>query len=396
MEIIKQFPDSYSISNVSLEELKLKDDTKIKKEIDSKIQILRKLHKKHSQIGGEVPSLNLDNITDFTTSVSQFETITTPNLGTISSENDKTEFSNNIKELKEDIKILEKLNNVEIEFLCALKGKWIPYFILFNSFDDIFPNKIPFSELDTNEWIRDLSIISNLDTKTIINSIDRTKEKHKDDVNITLNDDYKKFWTQDMSNLSINWDSENLYFWIKEEGYSYEPSLRSKGRQWHLAFYIKVSTRAKEDLPNIILIDEPGLFLHAKAQKDILGKLEDSTKEAQLIFSTHSPYLLESEKLNRIRLIFRTEEDGTKVENKVHALADKETLTPILTAIGLELNTGITNIDKKENVVVEGPSDTFYLERFKQILNNSNLNFVFWWRSRKYAFCRHNTTWMGL
>ncbi|MBI3019955.1 MAG: AAA family ATPase, partial [Parcubacteria group bacterium] len=151
----------------------------------------------------------------------------------------------------------------------------------------------------------------------------------------------------------------------------------SKGRQWHLAFYVKVSARANENLPNIILIDEPGLFLHAQAQKDILGKLEDSAKETQLVFATHSPYLLEPDKLNRIRLIHRTKKDGTKIENKLHALADKETLTPILTAIGLELTAGIANLDKANNVIVEGPSDLYFLEAFKRLINKNKLNFVY-------------------
>ncbi|MDO4759513.1 MAG: AAA family ATPase [Candidatus Saccharibacteria bacterium] len=220
-------------------------------------------------------------------------------------------------------------------------------------------------------------MISNLKIDIIKGTNDRGKEKHKDDVNIRLNNDYKKFWTQDVSNLSINWDSEYLYFWIKEDGYPFEPSLRSKGRQWHLAFYIKISARANENRSNIILIDEPGLFLHARAQKDILKKLEDSAKEVQLIFSTHSPYLLEADKLNRIRLIKRFNDTGTRIENNFHALADKETLTPILTSIGFELNAGIFAVDKSNNIIVEGPSDKFYLDAFKKILNRNNLNFIY-------------------
>ncbi|MBU2081459.1 hypothetical protein KJ962_01970 [Patescibacteria group bacterium] len=105
--------------------------------------------------------------------------------------------------------------------------------------------------------------------------------------------------------------------------------------------------------------------------------LEDSAKEVQLIFSTHSPYLLEADKLNQIRLIHRTKKSGTKIENKVHALADKETLTPIMTAIGLELNAGITALDKVNNVVVEGASDLYYLNTFKKILSKNSVNFIF-------------------
>ncbi|MBK8883946.1 MAG: hypothetical protein IPN67_16670 [Bacteroidales bacterium] len=68
---------------------------------------------------------------------------------------------------------------------------------------------------------------------------------------------------------------------------------------------------------------------------------------------------------------------GTKIENKIHSKADKETLTPILTTIGLGLNDGIQNINQVNNVIVEGPSDYFYLQGLKTILKTSEFNFVF-------------------
>lgn len=379
VEIVKIFPNEYRISEKSKNELGIKDEakqSKIRKEIEKSLQIIKKIREKYPQIGSDVPESDFDNLPNFKTLITQFRDQTNPNLANITEEKEKEKFSATLAETLNNIAELENLANTEAKFIEEIKN-WIPNFILFNSFDDIFPNKIPFAELENNEWIKDLSIVSDLKVKTIKGTDDRDKEKHKDDVNVKLNKDYEKFWTQDISNLSINWDSEHLYFWIKEDGYPYEPSLRSKGRQWHLAFYIKVTARAQEDVPNIILIDEPGLFLHAQAQKDILEKLEDSAAETQLIFATHSPYLLEPDKLNRIRLINRTKKEGTKIENKIHALADKETLTPILTAIGLELNSGIAHLDKTKNVVVEGPSDFYYLEAFKRLQNKSDINFVF-------------------
>jgi predicted ATP-dependent endonuclease of OLD family len=189
--------------------------------------------------------------------------------------------------------------------------------------------------------------------------------------------EYKKFWTQDLTNLHIDWDSEKLYFFVKEGEDFYPPKMRSKGKQWHLAFYIRVSARSKDNSSNIILIDEPGLFVHATAQRDILKKLEDSSKNTQIIFSTHSPYLIEPNKWHRLRLLFKNDKIGTIIENKIHKISDKETLTPILTAIGLELSSGITNLDKVNNVIVEGPSDWYYLQAFKNILKKNNINFVF-------------------
>ena len=377
LEIIKTFPDIYTFGK-STEENELfgtKEIEKIQKSIKDKWSKVKALHTKYPQLGGISFDFEFSDLTNEKTLLTAFKTATAPNIPQID-EKDRESFPKILVEIETEIQNLENLIATEDNFLKAIK-KWIPNFVFFNSFDDIFPNKIPFTELETNEWIQDLAVISDLDVPTIKASPARDKQKHKKDVNIVINKDYEKFWTQDITNLSVDWDSSDLYFWIEEDGYLYEPSLRSKGMQWHLAFYIKVSARANENVPNIILIDEPGLFLHAKAQEDILRLLEDSAKEVQLIFSTHSPYLLEADKLNRIRLIHRTKKAGTKIENKVHALADKETLTPIMTAIGLELSVGITALDKVNNVVVEGPSDLYYLNAFKNILNKDSVNFIF-------------------
>jgi len=133
-----------------------------------------------------------------------------------------------------------------------------------------------------------------------------------------------------------------------------------------LAFYIRVTARSLEDKWNIILIDEPGLFLHAKAQKDILQKLEECSEKNQIIYTTHSPYLISPETLSRVRLVTKSEKDGTKI-GKITAKADKETLTPILTAIGDDLSAGI-RVDKKNSIIVEGYSDYLWLLAFKKLL----------------------------
>lgn len=378
IEIIKTFPNIYSFGSTTLKNELFNDAEidKAQKEIQNHWRKVKKLHSQYPQLGGDVFDFIFTDLANTKAVFTNFKNAVTPNIPQID-EKERENFSTLLNATEAKIQNLESLFSNNGKLLEALKH-WIPNFILFTSFEDIFPNKIPFAELETNEWIKDLSVISDLDVAMIKNSTDRDKHKHKKDINLTLNKDYEKFWTQDVSSrLSIDWDSQHLYFWIEEDGYPYEPSLRSKGRQWHLAFYIKVTARAKEDVPNIILIDEPGLFLHATAQANILSKLEDSAKTAQLIFATHSPYLLEADKLNRIRLVHRTKKTGTRIENKVHALADKETLTPILTAIGLELNSGVASLDKVNNVVVEGPSDLFYLNAFKKLLKKESVNFIF-------------------
>ncbi len=380
IEITKSYPNQYNISDESLVASGILDKSlteKIKKRLEKLTKDIGDIHSKYPQLGSALPGIDIENIQNYRAQFEQFKNAVSANINHIDDEKEREKFSSLLEETLNTIDELQKQTSLKDRLLNYLKESWIPNFILFSSFEDVFPNKIPFAELENNEWIQDLSVISDLNVETIKSSSDRERHKHKKDINVKLNKEYSKFWTQDLSSLSIDWDSEHLYFWIEEDGYPYEPSLRSKGRQWHLAFYIKVSARAREDILNIILIDEPGLFLHAQAQKDILKKLEDAAKDTQLIFATHSPYLLEPDKLNRIRLIHRTNKTGTKIENKIHALADKETLTPILTAIGLELNAGIAHIDKAKNVIVEGPSDFYYLQAFKKLTKNNEINFVY-------------------
>ncbi len=328
-------------------------------------------------------------------------------------EDSKKKFSS----LPEEIEEYKKTYYIHGVFLYFFKNKFLkklyaraPNFILFKSFEDILPDKIPFDQLEKNEWIKDLSSISDLDIKTITGSDSAAKETHRDEINLTLNKGYQEFWKQDEAKLHVSWENPMLHFWIKEHGEFFSPSIRSKGKQWHLAFYIKVTARSEDTVPNIILfdepglflhanyikmtersedtvpniilIDEPGMFLHAKAQKDILKKLESVSKKRQIIFSTHSPYLLQANKLDRIRLVHKTENEGTTITNQVHAApkADKETLTPILTAIGLDMSLGISGVDKQNNVVVEGPSDAYYLQAFQILLKKDNkkdaVNFI--------------------
>ena len=371
VEVIKKHPVEYSLSEETLKTLSIKDDKQLldrrQKEITDIYTQIKNIHSEFPQIGSTLPEINFADIPNFKSQLQNFGKETQPNLAQISDEEKRNNFTTTLKEIISKITEIENLKSVEKKFINQIKQR-IPHFILFSSFDDIFPSEVPLSEAPNNELIKDLDIISDLNLSLITSGSITDKTRHKEQLNVRLKENYRKFWTQDLTNLHIDWDSNNLYFFIKEDEDFWFPNLRSKGQQWHLAFYVRVSARATEDVSNIILIDEPGLFLHAKAQKDVLSKLEDSAKDAQIVFSTHSPYLIKIDKLNRIRLISRTTEKGTLISNKIHKGADKETLTPIITAIGLDLSMGL-DIAKDNNIIVEGITDYYYLSAFKELLN---------------------------
>ena len=86
-----------------------------------------------------------------------------------------------------------------------------------------------------------------------------------------------------------------LLFYVHDQMNQY-PEQRSKGFLWFLSFYLRMAAwdKREPDHSRLVLIDEPGSYLHAKAQRDILSVLNARAKEKNqtIIYTTHSPYLL--------------------------------------------------------------------------------------------------------
>ncbi|MBC6416141.1 MAG: ATP-binding protein [Bdellovibrionales bacterium] len=58
----------------------------------------------------------------------------------------------------------------------------------------------------------------------------------------------------------------------------------------------------------MILIDEPGGNLHATVQKDVLKVFEDLKDKINIVYTTHSPFLLDINSIYRLIAVQREEE----------------------------------------------------------------------------------------
>lgn len=112
--------------------------------------------------------------------------------------------------------------------------------------------------------------------------------------------------------------------------------------------------------PVLILLDEPALGLHAKAQADFLRFIEERlSKRCQVIYTTHSPFMVQPIKLERVRTVEDLgREEGAKISQDV-LTKDPDTLFPLQGALGYEL---VQNLFiNTNNLIVEGTSDFTYL-----------------------------------
>jgi predicted ATPase len=173
-----------------------------------------------------------------------------------------------------------------------------------------------------------------------------------------------------------------LTFWVKDGGELLHPAQRSKGVQWFLSFFLQLKASALlSEKGQVLLIDEPGANLHAKAQEDVLKVFEDIKKHLQVIYTTHSPYLIEAKTLYRLLAVQRSKEDDDNSETQVfgaHELeaASEDTLLPVYTLIGVGMQHQRV-IKAKNNVILEEPSAFYYLKAFRQLTGETTeMNFL--------------------
>ena len=152
---------------------------------------------------------------------------------------------------------------------------------------------------------------------------------------------------------------------------------RSRGFVWFFSFLAWYSHLRREGKKLILLLDEPGLSLHARAQEDLLRYFEKELKpNHQLIYTTHSPFMVDPTHFERVRIVqdlsiepnadeLREETQGTKVITEVlDATADS--LFPLQGALGYEIHQ--TLFIGPNNLVVEGVSDLLYIQTISALL----------------------------
>lgn len=156
-------------------------------------------------------------------------------------------------------------------------------------------------------------------------------------------------------------------------------ATRSSGFQWLFSFITAFS--AFEDLAErvVVLLDEPALNLHARAQSDFLRFINERLSvNHQVIYTTHSPFMIEADKLRRVRLVEDKLVLGCKVTNDVLS-TDRDTVFPLQGALGYDLSQNL--FVGATNLVVEGTSDFIYLSvlsRYLERLGRTHLDLQRW------------------
>jgi predicted ATP-dependent endonuclease of OLD family len=214
------------------------------------------------------------------------------------------------------------------------------------------------------------------DDDYLLNPDYERRKRELENVANALTQDVLEYWSQNTS-LRVNPDIDKttvtkpngqttvidelkIRIWDDKHFLSLPFNEHSTGFQWFFSFLAAFSEYEYKDEPVIILLDEPGLGLHGKAQADFLRFIEERlAPKRQVIYTTHSPFMVQPNKLERARIVEeKSRDEGSKVTSDV-LTTDPDTLFPLQGALGYDLAQHM--FISKNNLILEGTSDYTYI-----------------------------------
>lgn len=195
---------------------------------------------------------------------------------------------------------------------------------------------------------------------------------------VRLTQEIKTVWNPnpnrpEADKLKITADGQYLKVVVEDDlGVDIELDQRSEGFQWLVSFYVVFFAEAMDKHKNaILLLDEPGLSLHGLKQRDFRETISRLAEKNQVIYTTHSPFLVGPDELDLVRVVeLKDRKEGTKVHTTITS-SDPAGLLPLQEALGYDLAQSL--FSQQRNIILEGITDYWYLEAVAELLRNHNI-----------------------
>ena len=204
--------------------------------------------------------------------------------------------------------------------------------------------------------------------------VHRRHEKRRallDSASFTLTGNWIEWWDEKRHKLHFDVDGEDLVLKVSDQHNEFPLPFeeRSHGLQWFFSFYLVFLVESeKAHKGAILLLDEPGLHIHPTLQAKLMALFERIAERNQLVYSTHLPFLVDGNHLERVRTVHLAgaEPQKTCVSNDVRPTGDRDTLFPIQAALGYSI--AQTLFLGKRSVIVEGITDYWLIKALNDCL----------------------------
>lgn len=190
-----------------------------------------------------------------------------------------------------------------------------------------------------------------------------------------LTKSFKDWWKQGDYRFRLQADGNYFRIWVSDDRRPEEIELenRSTGLQWFLSFFLVFTYESEDTHDNaIVLLDEPGHSLHPLAQRDLSAFFDNLSRTHQIVFTTHSPFMIDADRLDRVRKVYVDQDGGTVASSNLAISRGrggaKDAGATYAVHSALNLNVAESLLLGCKPVIVEGPSDQHYLSAIKSIL----------------------------
>lgn len=189
----------------------------------------------------------------------------------------------------------------------------------------------------------------------------------------TLTTRFRDWWKQGDYRFRFEADGNHFRIWVADDRRPTEVELenRSTGLQWFLSFYLVFLVESRGDHKKaVLLLDEPGVSLHPLAQRDLSAFFESLSKTNQIIYTSHSPFLVDADRLERARKVYVAADGTTKATPNLRHSEGRDEQAGAAYAVHSALNLSVAEslLVGCRPVLVEGPSDQHYLTAIKALL----------------------------
>jgi energy-coupling factor transporter ATP-binding protein EcfA2 len=178
-----------------------------------------------------------------------------------------------------------------------------------------------------------------------------------------MTEKFGAWWLQRRHKFRYDLDGDFFRVWVSDDLDPSEIELdqRSQGMQYFFSFFLVFLVEAADAHKNsILLLDEPGNSLHGTAQAKIIEFLRNISSGNQVIYSTHSPFMVDGDHLEEVRPVWEDPKTGsTNVSDNVWP-KDKDALFPLQAALGYQLAQSL--FISRHQVLIEGITDFWLLK----------------------------------
>ena len=200
---------------------------------------------------------------------------------------------------------------------------------------------------------RNLLKIGGVDNYELIFEDNARGRRALEEASRIITEQLRRVWSQEPSiEVKLNVNGRSLYIDFRDSTTVFDtPESRSLGFRWYLSFYVNFLAQTFEAQANeyLFLFDEPGIHLHPAGQKDLMKVLEELALKNQVVFTTHSPFMIDRQFPERVILVVK-DKNGTRIDHQAY----RDHWKPLREEIGLKV--GDLFFFSDSSIIVELPT----------------------------------------